>query len=92
MLPKQTDYKVGIYLCLSRDDERAGESLSIENQRRILLNYVNENDWTLYDEYVYDGISKGTSRFNKHRFYHKERYISGNTLFYFQRVDFFDAM
>ena len=41
MLPKQTTYNVGIYLRLSRDDERAGESLSIENQRRILLNYVN---------------------------------------------------
>ena len=28
--------KAGIYLRLSKDDERAGESLSIENQRRIL--------------------------------------------------------
>ena len=57
MLPKQTEYKVGIYTRLSRDDERAGESLSIENQRRILLNYVNENGWTLYDEYVDNEIS-----------------------------------
>ena len=38
MIPKQTDYKVGIYLRLSRDDERQGESLSIENQRRVLTN------------------------------------------------------
>ena len=43
MLSKQTNYIVGIYLILSKDDERAGESLSIENQRRILLNCVNEN-------------------------------------------------
>ena len=57
MIPKQTEYKVGIYLRLSRDDERAGESLSIENQRRILLNYIHENGWTLFDEYVDDGIS-----------------------------------
>lgn len=35
--------KVGIYLRLSRDDERAGESLSIENQRTILEKYVAEN-------------------------------------------------
>ena len=36
MLPKQTDYKVGMYLRLSRDDERVGESLSIENQKKML--------------------------------------------------------
>ena len=41
MLPKQDNYKVGIYLRLSKDDERQGESLSIENQRRVLTNYVN---------------------------------------------------
>ena len=52
MLAKQTDYIVGIYLRLSKDDERAGESLSIENQRRILTNYVREQGWTIYDEYV----------------------------------------
>ena len=57
MLPKQTDYKVGMYLCLSRNDERAGESLSIENQRRILTNPISEQGWTLYDEYVDDGFS-----------------------------------
>ena len=34
MLPKQTNYIVGLYLRLSKDDERAGESLSIENQRK----------------------------------------------------------
>ena len=57
MLPKQDNYKVGIYLRLSKDDERQGESLSIENQRRVLTNYVNEQGWSIYDEYVDDGIS-----------------------------------
>ena len=52
MLPKQDNYKVGIYLRLSKDDERQGESLSIENQRRVLTNYVNEQGWSIYDEYV----------------------------------------
>ena len=60
MLPKQTDYKVGMYLRLSRDDERQGESLSIENQRRILTNYVQENGWSIYDTYIDDGISGTT--------------------------------
>ena len=57
MLPKQTNYSVGIYMRLSKDDERAGESLSIDNQRNILTSYVNEQGWTIYDEYVDDGIS-----------------------------------
>ena len=57
MLPKQDNYKVGIYLRLSKDDERQGESISIENQRRVLTNYVNEQGWSIYDEYVDDGIS-----------------------------------
>lgn len=60
MLPKQTNYNVGMYLRLSKDDERSGESLSIENQRKVLTNYINEQGWTLYDEYVDDGCS-GTS-------------------------------
>ena len=47
MLPKQDNYKVGIYLRLSKDDERQGESLSIENQRRVLTNYVNEQGWSM---------------------------------------------
>lgn len=64
MLPKQTDYKVGMYLRLSRDDESQGESLSIENQRRILTNYVQENGWSIYDTYIDDGIS-GTT-FDEH--------------------------
>ena len=42
MLPKQTEYKVGMYMHLSHDDERAGESLSIENQRTILTKYIEE--------------------------------------------------
>ena len=52
MLPKQTEYKVGMYLRLSSEDERSGESLSIDNQRKILTDYITEHGWTLYDEYV----------------------------------------
>lgn len=31
-MPKQTNYNVGIYVRLSQEDMRTGESLSIENQ------------------------------------------------------------
>ena len=54
------DYIVGIYVRLSRDDERAGESLSIENQKAILSEYIETQGWTLHDIYVDDGISGTT--------------------------------
>lgn len=49
--------KVGIYMRLSKDDERQGESLSIENQRIILTKYVEERGWAVTDEYIDDGYS-----------------------------------
>ena len=58
MKSKQTE-TVGLYLRLSNDDERAGESLSIENQRSILRKFVGEKDWKVYDEYIDDGVSGG---------------------------------
>ena len=51
---------VGIYVRLSKDDERSGESLSIENQKLILTKYVNEQGWNLIDVYVDDGVSGTT--------------------------------
>lgn len=43
MEPKRNkNYIAGIYLRLSRDDERAGESLSIENQKILVTKYVKE--------------------------------------------------
>ena len=39
-MAKQTTYNVGIYVRLSQEDERAGESLSIENQKKMLTEYV----------------------------------------------------
>ena len=51
----QEQYSVGIYARLSRDDERAGESVSIENQKEMLARYVREQGWTLYDYYCDDG-------------------------------------
>ncbi len=59
-MPKQTINNVGIYVRLSKDDLRIGESLSIENQKLILTKYVNEQGWNIIDYYVDDGFS-GTS-------------------------------
>ena len=52
------NYDVGIYCRLSRDDNNGtAESMSISNQRDMLINYVNERGWNLVDEYVDDGFS-----------------------------------
>ena len=54
------DYRVGIYLRLSREDTKNGESESISNQRDLLLNYIRDNNLLLVDEYVDDGVSGTT--------------------------------
>ena len=57
-MAKQTiEYKVGIYLRLSQEDMRSGESLSIEHQREIVTKFVSEQGWTIVDEYADDGYS-----------------------------------
>ena len=57
---RMEDYRVGIYVRLSRDDERRGESLSIENQKRMLLSYCEKQKWKVEEIFVDDGWS-GTS-------------------------------
>ena len=49
--------RTALYLRLSRDDEKAGESMSIENQRIILRKFVEENGGIIADEYIDDGWS-----------------------------------
>ncbi|MFV0241054.1 MAG: recombinase family protein [Lacrimispora sphenoides] len=60
MLKVQKDYKVGIYVRLSKDDERAGESVSIENQKLMLTRYCEEQGWNDYSVYCDDGVSGTT--------------------------------
>ena len=59
-MKSKQEIKVGIYARLSKDDERNGESLSIENQKLILEKYVLEQGWNLIDEYIDDGYSGTT--------------------------------
>ena len=58
---KQADrlWQVGIYIRLSRDDGRQ-ESLSVQNQRKILLDYLEQEfqgRWSLAGIYVDDGLT-----------------------------------
>lgn len=48
---------VGIYCRLSNDDERMGESVSIENQKLLLQKYVKEQGWNEVEVYCDDGYS-----------------------------------
>ncbi len=47
---------------LSKDDERHGESLSIENQRGILRKYAEERGFEIHDEYIDEGIIYGEQK------------------------------
>lgn len=53
----ESTYNVGIYVRLSNDDERSGESASIENQKLLLQRYVAERGWNQIDVYCDDGYS-----------------------------------
>ena len=57
---KQKTYIAGLYFRLSQEDERHGESASIDNQRAILRKYVTDNGFQIYDEYIDDGVSGTT--------------------------------
>ena len=57
---KQKNYIAGLYFRLSQEDERQGESASIDNQRTILRKYAEERGFEIHDEYIDDGISGTT--------------------------------
>ena len=61
-MKKQTekDKLTALYERLSHDDERAGESVSIENQKRILEDYARKNGFSNIRHFTDDGI-RGTT-------------------------------
>lgn len=64
-----TDYKVAMYIRLSKEDEdKKEESQSVTNQKSLIINFVKENNLNLVDTYVDDGVSGTTfdrPQFNK---------------------------
>lgn len=57
---KQEKQIAGLYMRLSQEDERQGESLSIDNQRHILRKYAEEHGFEIHAEYIDDGVSGTT--------------------------------
>ena len=72
------NFKVGIYIRLSREDGDKQESESIINQRDIIMRYVNENGLQFVNEYVDDGVS-GTT-FDRPAFNNMIRAIEDNQI------------
>ena len=58
VMTRQSTYNVGIYVRLSQEDMREGESLSIENQKKMLTDYVSQQaGWNLVEICEDDGYS-----------------------------------
>ena len=58
VMTRQSTYNVGIYVRLSQEDMREGESLSIENQKKMLTDYLSQQaGWNLVGIYEDDGYS-----------------------------------
>ena len=53
-------YKVALYIRLSKEDLKPGESESISNQRALLKTFTDDYNLTVYNEYIDDGISGTT--------------------------------
>lgn len=51
------NFLVAIYIRLSKEDEKLGESESIQNQRDFLIKYVEDSGYTLVDIYIDDGYT-----------------------------------
>lgn len=55
--PADHNTYAAIYCRLSKDDEQAGESVSIETQKLMLRDYCREQGFPIFDFYVDDGYS-----------------------------------
>ena len=54
------DYRVALYIRLSKEDESEGPSQSVQNQESLLREFVQQHRLSVYDTYIDDGWS-GTS-------------------------------
>lgn len=59
-MEKTGTYHAAVYARLSKEDEKAGDSVSIESQVAMLTKYVSDNGWEYVAAYKDDGYS-GTS-------------------------------
>ena len=68
-MQQNSNYYAGLYIRLSKEDENKDiidNSESVENQKQLLLKYIRENNYNLFDIYIDDGYT-GTN-FNRPSF------------------------
>ena len=56
-ISKPMDYRVGLYIRLSKEDDREGQSESVSNQLSMLRDFTKERRLDVYDTYIDDGWS-----------------------------------
>lgn len=59
-ISRTCDFKVAMYIRLSKEDGDKQESESVTNQRNLILQYVKDNNLELFGEYIDDGVSGTT--------------------------------
>ncbi len=52
-----SDYSVGLYIRLSKEDEKEGPSESVTNQKSLLREFAYKHKLSIYDDYIDDGFS-----------------------------------
>lgn len=58
-IEKPADYRAGLYIRLSKEDENEGQSESVNNQLSLLTTFAREQGLSVTDSYIDDGYSGG---------------------------------
>ncbi len=56
------DYRVALYIRLSREDENEGQSESVSNQQSMLNQFVKENQLCVYNTYIDEPVIIGLNQ------------------------------
>ena len=51
-ISKPMDYRVGLYIRLSKEDDREGQSESVANQLSMLTDFARQQRLDVYDTYI----------------------------------------
>ena len=86
---EQTIYSAAVYCRLSKDDEQAGESVSIETQKMMLTDFCHERGFSIYEIYADDGYSG--LNFNRPAFTRLLEDIESITITYDKNITRFGA-
>ena len=53
-ISKPMDYRVGLYIRLSKEDDREGQSESVANQLSMLTDFARQHRLSVHDTYIDD--------------------------------------